>query len=158
MAKAKMATSRSYWIHWTCVFQQTPDEKTLAEKRKLMTKYLQTYLKDLINSKLNGTGKAGPNESVVWDDKKMKWVPLGGNDNMNMQKGLKKQKANINYSKPWAKWLREEWNYFHQEKNSIFSYVAYFKNDKDFRLSNALDSGGKGTMNPPPPPPPPGDM
>ena len=156
MAKGKMATSRSYWVHWTCVFQQTPSDKVLSEKRKLMTKYLQNYLKDVVSSKLKGTAKAGPNESVVWDDKNLRWMYPDGK-NMNSQKS-KPQKANINYSSPWGKWLTEEWNYFHQENGAIFSYVAYFKNDKDLRLSNALDSGGKGTMNPPPPPPPPGDM
>ena len=158
MAKGKMATSRSYWVHWTCVFQQIPDEKILAEKRKLMTKYLQNYLKELVSSKLNGMAKAGPYETTIWDDSKMKWVTAGGNENMNSQKNSKKQKASVNYSKPWGKWLQEEWNYFHQENGAIFSYVAYFKNDKEIRISNAIDSGGKGTMNPPPPPPPPGDL
>ena len=156
MAKGKMATSRSYWVQWICVFDQTPSQSILAEKKKKMTKYLQVYLKDLINSKLNGPGKAGPEETVTWDDKNLRWVPAS-NENMNLQKGPKK-KATINYSKPWGKWLKEEWNYLLQEKGAMFTYAAYFNNDKNNRLSNAVDSGGKGTMNPPPPPPPPEEL
>jgi hypothetical protein len=157
MAKIKMSTSRSYWVEWTCVFEKTPDDKTLYEKKQLMTKYLQNYLKDIVSSKLKGPGKSLMDESFVWDTKNLKWVPASAKEGKaNVPKGQKSLRSNISWASPWNKWLVQEWNYFYQQQGAVYSFVAYFKNDKLLRISNTTD--GKGTMNPPPPPPPPSDL
>jgi len=150
-----MSTTRTYWIQWTCVFQDPPDNATLMEKQKLLRKYVLTYLSDLKKSKLKGFAKAGPNETYIWNEKELKWSVAGDGKNVG-SKALGGSKANIKWDEPWKDYLHEEWSQVNISNVNVYSYRAYFINAKALRIaSNPTD--GKGTMNPPPPPPPPGE-